>query len=216
MFLHERIFSLFITYFIQYLYGGANMLEGLNIGLGITGSFCNFPRIKELINNLKKEKVNKIIPIVSQNSKTYDTRFYVKDEFLEMLREETGQEIIDNIVAAEPIGPKNMIDIMVIVPCTGNTVAKLASGITDTAVLMATKGHIRNNKPVVIGISTNDGLGANFKNIGLLYDTKNFYFVPFTQDDYEKKPKSLVLDYSKVMETIKLAVKGEQIQPLLV
>ena len=192
------------------------MLENLNVGLGITGSFCNFPRIKALIDALKAEKVNKIIPIVSFVTKTYDTRFFVKDNFLDMLQRETGQNIIDNIVDAEPIGPKNMIDIMIIVPCTGNSVAKLASGITDTAVLMATKGHIRNNKPVVIGISTNDGLGANFKNIGLLYDTKNFYFVPFRQDDYHKKPKSLVLDYSKVIDTVKLALQGEQIQPLFV
>ena len=192
------------------------MLENLNVGLGITGSFCNFPRIKALIDALKAEKVNKIIPIVSFVTKTYDTRFFVKDNFIEMLERETGQKVIDDIVKAEPLGPKDMIDIMVIVPCTGNTVAKLASGITDSAVLMATKAHIRNNKPVVIGISTNDGLGANFKNIGLLYDTKNFYFVPFMQDDYKKKPKSLVLDYTKVMDTIKLAIQGEQIQPLLV
>ncbi len=192
------------------------MLDNLNIGLGITGSFCNFPRIKSLIDDLKKEKVSKIIPIVSQSSRTYDTRFFVKDNFLDMLERETGEKIIDNIVTAEPIGPKDMIDIMVIVPCTGNTVAKLANGITDSAVLMATKGHIRNNKPVVIGISTNDGLGANFKNIGMLYDTKNFYFVPFSQDDYEKKPKSLVLDYTKVIDTIIMASQGEQIQPLLV
>ena len=192
------------------------MLQDLSIGLGITGSFCNFPKIKTLIDSLKKEKANKIIPIVSFVSKTYDTRFFVKDNFLEMLERETGEKIIDNIVDAEPIGPKNMIDIMLIVPCTGNTVAKLANGISDSAVLMATKGHIRNNKPVVIGISTNDGLGANFKNIGMLYDTKNFYFVPFRQDDYNKKPKSLVLDYNKVIDTIKLALMGEQIQPLLV
>ena len=192
------------------------MLENLNIGLGITGSFCNFPKIKGLIDDLKKEKVARIIPIVSSVTKTYDTRFFVKENFLEMLEKETSEKIIDHLVDAEPLGPKDMIDIMIIVPCTGNTVAKLASGITDSAVLMATKGHIRNNKPVVIGISTNDGLGANFKNIGLLYDTKNFYFVPFSQDDYKKKPKSLVLDYSKVMDTIKLARQGEQIQPLLV
>ena len=192
------------------------MLQDLNIGLGITGSFCNFPRIKGLIESLKKEKVNKIIPIVSLVTNTYDTRFFVKDNFLEMLERETGEKIIDNIVDAEPIGPKNMIDVMVIVPCTGNSVAKLANGISDSAVLLATKGHIRNNKPVVIGISTNDGLGANFKNIGMLYDTKNFYFVPFSQDDYEKKPKSLVLDYSKVIDTIKLALNGEQIQPVLI
>lgn len=192
------------------------MLEDINIGLGITGSFCNFPRIEGLIEDLKKEKVSKIIPIVSQSSKTYDTRFYLKDDFLKMLENKTGQKIIKDIVGAEPLGPKNIIDIMVIVPCTGNTVAKLATGITDSAVLMATKSHIRNNKPVVIGISTNDGLGANFKNIGQLYDTKNFYFVPFLQDDYIKKPKSLVLDYSKVIDTIVYALKGEQIQPLFV
>ncbi len=192
------------------------MLEDINIGLGITGSFCNFPRIEGLIEDLKKEKVSKIIPIVSQSSKTYDTRFYLKDDFLKMLEIKTGQKIIKDIVGAEPLGPKNIIDIMVIVPCTGNTVAKLATGITDSAVLMATKSHIRNNKPVVIGISTNDGLGANFKNIGQLYDTKNFYFVPFLQDDYIKKPKSLVLDYSKVIDTIVYALKGEQIQPLFV
>ena len=192
------------------------MLEDINIGLGITGSFCNFPRIEGLIEDLKKEKVSKIIPIVSQSSKTYDTRFYLKDDFLKMLENKTGQKIIKDIVGAEPLGPKNIIDIMVIVPCTGNTVAKLATGITDSAVLMATKSHIRNNKPVVIGISTNDGLGANFKNIGQLYDTKNFYFVPFLQDDYVKKPKSLVLDYSKVIDTIVYALKGEQIQPLFV
>ena len=192
------------------------MLEGLKIGLGITGSFCNFPKVQGLIKKLKEEKVNTIIPIVSQSSKTYDTRFYLRDDFLKMLENETNNKIITDIVEAEPIGPKNMIDIMVIVPCTGNTIAKLNCGITDTSVLMATKGHIRNNKPVVIGISTNDGLGANFKNIGELYNTKNYYFVPFSQDDYLRKPKSLVLDYSKIIDTIVYALKGEQIQPLFV
>ena len=192
------------------------MLEGLKIGLGITGSFCNFPKVQGLIKKLKEEKVNTIIPIVSQSSKTYDTRFYLRDDFLKMLENETNNKIINDIVEAEPIGPKNMIDIMVIVPCTGNTIAKLNCGITDTSVLMATKGHIRNNKPVVIGISTNDGLGANFKNIGELYNTENYYFVPFSQDDYLRKPKSLVLDYSKIIDTIVYALKGEQIQPLFV
>ena len=110
------------------------MLENLNVGLGITGSFCNFPRIKALIDALKAEKVNKIIPIVSFVTKTYDTRFFVKDNFIEMLERETGQKVIDDIVKAEPLGPKDMIDIMVIVPCTRNTVAKLASRIKDSAV----------------------------------------------------------------------------------
>lgn len=189
------------------------MLKNTKIGLCITGSFCNYPKVQSLIQSLKKEHAEKIIPIIS---KTYDTRFYKKEEFIDMLTNETGQDIIDNIVKAEPIGPKNMVDIIIIAPCTGNTVAKLAHGITDTAVTMAVKSHIRNNKPVVIGISTNDGLGANLQNIGILLDKKNFYFVPFGQDDYLKKPKSLVLDYSKVIETTKLALENRQIEPLLV
>lgn len=192
------------------------MLDNLNIGLGITGSFCNFPKIQKLIQSLKNENVNKIIPIVSQTSLKYNTRFYHRRDLKKMIEEETGNKIVSNIVDAEPIGPKNMIDVLVIVPCTGNTIAKLSLGITDSSVLMAAKSHIRNNKPVVIGISTNDGLGSNFKNIGRLYDTKNFYFVPFSQDDYVNKPKSLVLDYSKVVDTIKNAVEGKQIQPLFV
>ena len=133
-----------------------------------------------------------------------------------MLKEETQEEIVDTIVKAEPIGPKNIVDIILVVPCTGNTIAKLANGITDTPVTMAVKSHIRNNKPVLIGVSTNDGLGVNLKNIGVLLDTKNFYFIPFGQDDYLKKPKSLVLDYSKVIETTKLALENRQIEPLLV
>lgn len=192
------------------------MLDNLNIGLGITGSFCNFPKIQKLIQSLKKENVNKIIPIVSQTSLKYNTRFYNRRNFKQMIEDETGNKIVSNIVDAEPIGPKNMIDVLVIVPCTGNTIAKLSLGITDSSVLMAAKSHIRNNKPVVIGISTNDGLGSNFKNIGRLYDTKNFYFVPFSQDDYVNKPKSLVLDYSRVVDTIKYALEGKQIQPLFV
>ena len=192
------------------------MLDNLNIGLGITGSFCNFPKIQKLIQSLKEENVNKIIPIVSQTSLKYNTRFYNRRNFKQMIEDETGNKIVSNIVDAEPIGPKNMIDVLVIVPCTGNTIAKLSLGITDSSVLMAAKSHIRNNKPVVIGISTNDGLGSNFKNIGRLYDTKNFYFVPFSQDDYVNKPKSLVLDYSRVVDTIKYALEGKQIQPLFV
>jgi dipicolinate synthase subunit B len=140
------------------------IFENINIGFGITGSFCNFYRIKEIMEDLIKEGAN-IIPIISENSKNFNTRFFNNKEFIEMLEETTKNEVIDSIIKAEPIGPKKMIDILVILPCTGNTVAKLSSGITDTTVLMAAKGHIRNNKPVVIGISTNDGLGNNLKNI---------------------------------------------------
>ena len=189
------------------------MLKDIKVGLAITGSFCNYPKIQKVIEELKVQHVERIIPIIS---KVYDTRFYEKDKFLNMLKEETGEEIIDTIVKAEPIGPKNMVDIILVVPCTGNTIAKLANGITDTPVTMAVKSHIRNNKPIVIGVSTNDGLGVNLKNIGILLDKKNYYFVPFRQDDYINKPKSLVLDYSKVINTTKLALKNSQIEPLLV
>lgn len=190
-------------------------LNNMKIGLGITGSFCNFKYVKEVIDELKGQNVEKIIPIISNNVATLDTRFYKADDFRKMLEENTKQEIIDSIVKAEPIGPKNMVDVILICPCTGNTLAKLANGITDTPVTMAVKSHIRNNKPVVVGVSTNDGLGVTLKNIGELINTKNFYFVPFRQDDVVSKPKSLVLDYNMVIETVKYALDGKQVQPIL-
>lgn len=190
------------------------MFENLNIGLGITGSFCNFKYIKEVIYSLQDEGAN-VIPIVSENVKSLDTRFYKSKDFLEMLKSTTKNKVISSIVEAEPIGPKNMLDILVICPCTGNTLAKIANGITDSTILMAIKSHIRKNKPVVIGISTNDGLGAAFENIGKVINTKNFYFVPFSQDDPVNKPKSLVLDYSYILDTIKEALENRQIQPIL-
>lgn len=190
------------------------MFENLNVGLGITGSFCNFKYIKEVIYSLQDEGAN-VIPIVSENVKSLDTRFYKSKDFLEMLESTTKNKVISSIVEAEPIGPKNILDILVICPCTGNTLAKIANGITDSTILMAIKSHIRKNKPVVIGISTNDGLGAAFENIGKVINTKNFYFVPFSQDDPVNKPKSLVLDYSYILDTIKEALENRQIQPIL-
>ena len=190
------------------------MFENLNIGLGITGSFCNFKYIKEVIYSLQDEGAN-VIPIVSENVKSLDTRFYKSKDFLEMLESTTKNKVISSIVEAEPIGPKNILDILVICPCTGNTLAKIANGITDSTILMAIKSHIRKNKPGVIGISTNDGLGAAFENIGKVINTKNFYFVPFSQDDPINKPKSLVLDYSYILDTIKEALESRQIQPIL-
>lgn len=132
-----------------------------------------------------------------------------------MLEENTGNKVIDSIVKAEVVGPKNLVDVIVICPCTGNTLAKLSNGITDTPVTMAVKGHIRNNKPVVIGVSSNDGLGSSLKNIANLLNSKNFYFIPFRQDDYKAKPKSLVLDYTYVIDSIKMAMDNEQIQPVI-
>lgn len=187
--------------------------EGLKVGLGITGSFCNFSKIESVIDNLNNEGIS-VFPIISNIVKTESTRFYDRDKFIDMLKQKSKNDIIDSIVKAEPIGPNDLIDLLLICPCTGNTIAKIANGITDTPVLMAVKSHIRNNKPVVIGISSNDALGQNAKNIGELLNIKNFYFVPFKQDNYEKKPKSLVLDYSKIIDTIDYALNGKQIQPI--
>lgn len=189
-------------------------LEGIKIGLGITGSFCNFSETKNVISNLKTEGAD-VYPIISFSTKNLDTRFYKKDEYIKMLQQESKNNIIDTIQKAEPVGPKNLVDIILVCPCTGNSLAKLANGITDTPVLMAIKGHIRNNKPVVIGVSTNDGLGASLQNIAKLINTKNMYFVPFRQDDYISKPKSLVLDYNYIVDTVYGALHFKQIQPIL-
>lgn len=189
-------------------------LENLNIGLGITGSFCNFNQIKEVITNLNNEGAN-VYPIISYYTKNLDTRFYKSKDFVKMLEDISKNKVIDEISSAEPIGPKNIVDVIVICPCTGNTLAKLANAITDTPVLMAAKSHLRNNKPVVLGISTNDALGMNAINIGKLLNTKNIYFIPFRQDDYITKPKSLVLDYNYIVDTITEAMDKKQIQPII-
>lgn len=189
-------------------------LKKIRVGLAITGSFCNFSRIKEVIENIKSEGAE-VIPIISNSTKNFDTRFYKKEEVINILETTSKNKVIDTIQKAEPIGPKNLVDVILICPCTGNTLAKLANGITDTPVLMAVKSHIRNNKPVVIGISTNDGLGASFQNIAKLLNEKNYYFVPFRQDDHVQKPKSLVLDYLCINDTLKSALNGKQIQPIL-
>ena len=189
-------------------------LEGKKIGLGITGSFCNFSKVPEIIKSIQKAGAE-VIPILSSHVQVYDTRFNNATEFQENIKELTQNEPVLTLVEAEPIGPKNMIDLMLIAPCTGNTVAKLTYSIIDDTILMATKSHLRNNKPVVLGISTNDALGLNAKNIGTLLATKNFYFVPFGQDAPESKPNSLTFDVEKIVPTIELALEGKQIQPIL-
>ena len=189
-------------------------LEGKKIGLGITGSFCNFSKVPEIITSIQKAGAE-VIPILSSHVQVYDTRFNDATEFQENIKELTKNEPVLTIVDAEPIGPKNMIDLMLIAPCTGNTVAKLTYSIIDDTILMATKSHLRNNKPVVLGISTNDALGLSAKNIGTLLATKNFYFVPFGQDAPESKPNSLTFDVEKIVPTIELALEGKQIQPIL-
>ena len=156
-----------------------------------------------------------VIPIFSYQTQNCDTRFGTAKEFMEEVCDITGNPGIRTLQEAEPIGPKGYLDVMVIAPCTGNSAAKLANAITDTPVLMAAKAHMRNGKPLVIAISTNDALGASFKNIGMLMNTKHIYFVPFAQDNYEKKPNSMVAKMELLPETISAALEGKQLQPVV-
>lgn len=185
-----------------------------NIGFGITGSFCMFARTKKEVKRLVELGAN-VVPVFSFNAQTCDTRFGSAKEYVGEICEITGNEGIRTICAAEPIGPNNFLDIMVIAPCTGNSAAKLCGGITDTPVLMAAKAHMRNGKPLVVSISTNDALGANFKNIGMLMNTKNVYFVPFGQDNCRSKPNSLIAKMELLPETIEAALAGKQLQPVM-
>lgn len=188
--------------------------EGINIGYALTGSFCTFSNTIKEIEKLIKLKAN-VFPVFSFNSQTIDTRFGKANEIMEKVEKITGNKIIKTIEDAEPIGPKNNLDIFVVAPCTGNTLAKMNNGICDTPVLMAVKAHIRNNKPVVLAIATNDALGTNLYNIGELINKKNIFIVPFGQDDFKNKPKSMVSHFDLIQETIKYALKNIQIQPVL-
>jgi dipicolinate synthase subunit B len=185
-----------------------------HIGYGITGSFCTFSNARRELIRLK-EMGAQITPVFSYETQRCDTRFGSAKEFVEGICSITESEGIKTIPQAEPIGPNNFLDIMVIAPCTGNTAAKLCNGIVDTPVLMAAKAHMRNGKPLVIAIATNDALGMNFKNIGELMNIKNVYFVPFGQDNYKGKPNSCVAHLELLPETIEYAMKGKQIQPVI-
>ena len=182
----------------------------MKIGYCLTGSFCTF---SDAINTIEElvEAGHIVTPIMSENAYTINTRFGDAVDIQNKLIEITGNSIIHTIEQAEPIGPNSLFDVLVIAPCTANTLAKLAAGIVDTSVTMAAKSHLRNNKPVVIGVSTNDALGAAAKNIGALLNYKNYYFVPFRMDNYEKKPKSMVCDFSMIKQTAELAEKGIEI-----
>ncbi len=190
-------------------------LYGKKIGFVLTGSFCTFkktiPKMKELI---EKEGAD-IIPIMSYNSYNLDTKFGKAEDFKKEIEDITGKEIIHTIQGAEPIGPKKMTDIMVVAPCSGNTMAKLALDIIDTPAVMACKSHLRNDRPLVIAPSTNNGLSGNAENIGKLLNRRNYYFVPFRQDNPITKPRSIVFDESYLIKTIKFALDGEQISPIL-
>lgn len=189
-------------------------LKGKKIGVAMTASFCTFEKAFDELKKLM-ETGAEVYPIFSDTSTKIESRFGNPTEYKNKVREITGKEPIMTIEGAEPIGPKAYLDAYVILPCTGNTAAKLANGITDTPVLMGAKAHMRNNKPLVISISTNDGLGMNMKNIGLLLNAKNVYFVPFGQDDAVKKPNSLVAHTNQLIPTLKLALEYQQLQPVL-
>ena len=189
-------------------------LAGKRIGFAITGSFCTYGLIVPVIESLVKAGAQ-VWPILSFNAAKLDTRFFKVDEFKKILMEITGNDIIEDLVKAEPIGPKKLLDLVIIAPCTGNTLAKLALGITDTPVLLAAKAHLRNAQPVLIAVSTNDALSANAKNLGLLLNTRHVFFVPYRQDDSAKKCTSVVADMSQIENAAKLALEGRQIQPVM-
>ena len=185
-----------------------------NIGIAFTGSFRKKKKSFAELENLVAAGA-RVQTIFSNAAQNIDSRFGEADSFIKRAEEITGKKPFLTIKESEVVGPSAMFDLMVIMPCTGNTVAKLANGITDSPVLMAAKAHLRNEKPLVLCIASNDALGMNMKNIGLLMNAKNIYFVPFSQDDPEKKPNSLVAHFEKLTDTIKYALDGKQIQPVL-
>lgn len=188
-------------------------MSKLRIGLALTGSYCTYDRVLAALNTLTAKF--DVTPIMSETACVTDSRFGSSADFIAHLERVTGRRLIRTIVDAEPIGPQNMFDILVIAPCTGNTAAKLAAGITDSSVLMAAKSHLRGGKPVLLAFGSNDGLAASAKNIGELLVRRNIYFVPFYQDDPVNKPTSLASDYSVLEEAILEASRGRQLQPLL-
>jgi len=188
-------------------------MQKTKLGLAICGSYCTFDKILPIAQILTENF--DLTAVMSENAAETDTRFGCAETVKNKLAEITGKEIICTIAAAEPVGPKKLFDVMAVAPCTGNTLAKLACGIADSAVTMACKAHLRNGRPLVIAVSTNDALGANAKNIGELLNRKNIYFVPFRQDDPQGKPTSLISDLELLEKTVKSALEGGQLQPVI-
>ena len=184
------------------------------VGFALTGSFCTLEKAIRAMEETAREYPN-MVPILSETTGATDTRFGRAADFRQAAEEICGHGAVESVREAEPIGPKQLLDVLVICPCTGNTLAKLANGVTDTTVTMAAKAHLRNGGPVVLCPATNDGLAASARNIGVLLDKKNVYFVPFRQDDPAKKPTSLVADFSLVPAAIDAALEGRQLQPVL-
>mgnify|MGYP000581534219 FL=1 len=189
-------------------------MKKTSIGFAMTGSFCTFERVLKQMEALVRRGYE-VVPVLSFNAGMLDTRFMTAEHLRARIVEITGNEPIDTLAGAEPIGPKKMTDVFLIAPATGNSLAKLAGGIYDTPALLGAKSHLRNDRPLVLAVSTNDGLGAAAQNIGRLLNMRNIYFVPFGQDDPVKKPRSLVADFSQIPRTIAAALSGVQMQPML-
>jgi dipicolinate synthase subunit B len=189
-------------------------LRGVRVGVVITGSHCTIGEVIPQIRDLKDEGAD-ILPVFSYTVDDTDNRFYEVQDLKNQINEICNNPIINTIVGAEPIGPQKLLDVVVVAPATGNTIAKLAHGIVDTPALMAIKAHLRNQRPVVIAISTNDALGINARNIGFLINMKNIYFVPFHQDDPFNKANSMVACMDKLLDTVVYALQGKQLQPVL-
>lgn len=189
-------------------------LRGVRVGCAMTGSFCTFARAFEVWRALK-EAGAELTPIMSLNAANIDTRFCEAATARKIFEEICGRPLIRTIAQAEPIGPKKLLDVLAIMPCTGNTLAKLAAGVADTPVTLAAKSHLRNGRPVVLTVSSNDALGQNARNIGQLMAAKHFFFAPLRQDDAAEKPNSIVADFERLPETLALALEGRQIQPVI-
>lgn len=180
----------------------------------MTASFCTFSRVIPQMEKLLASGID-VIPIMSEKSVTTDTRFGTAEDFIKRIKTITGKDILTKETEVEPLGPKRIVDALIIAPCSGATLSRLASGLHENTVTLAAKSVLRNNSPVILAVSTNDGLSMSAKNIGVLLNSKNIYFVPFGQDDPEKKPRSLVADMDKILPTLSSAMAGRQLQPML-
>jgi dipicolinate synthase subunit B len=189
-------------------------LEDKTVGFAVCGSFCTHAKAMEALEQVKA-RFARVVPIVSEAAADTDTRFGTAHDLMREMERICDRRVISDIKAAEPIGPQKLLDLLIIAPCTGNTLGKLAAGITDTSVTMAAKAHLRNGRPLLLALSTNDGLAASAASIGALLPRKYIYFVPFGQDDFEKKPTSLVADFSQVADAAAAALEGRQVQPIL-
>ena len=188
--------------------------DRLKVGFAMTASFCTFSRVIPQMEKLLASGID-VIPIMSEKSATTDTRFGTAEDFIKRIKTITGKDILTKETEVEPLGPKRIVDALIIAPCSGATLSRLASGLHENTVTLAAKSVLRNNSPVILAVSTNDGLSMSAKNIGVLLNSKNIYFVPFGQDDPEKKPRSLVADMDKILPTLSSAMAGRQLQPML-